>query len=171
MLSSFFALFLMAAALSSPFSSKAQVSYMPKEEWCVQKINDQSDNLAFITANMGYRSYPYKDKFPWSLAVNITTIEQNQNGHPTDKEATMLNLTQDIITEAFKQAGTVHFVGRVTVKGYRELYYYVADPEKANAILTKLTKKRQPRIWEYQMQEDSQWQRVAVFFRPGAKCL
>jgi hypothetical protein len=103
--------------------------------------------------------------------MNITTLHQNRNGHPTDKEAVALNLTEDIITAALKKAGAVQFVGRVTVKGYRELYYFVADPEKANAALTTLTKERQPRAWEYQMKEDKNWTRVAPFFSGKLKCL
>jgi hypothetical protein len=103
--------------------------------------------------------------------MNITTLHQNRNGHPTDKEAVALNLTEDIITAALKKVGAIQFVGRVTVKGYRELYYFVADPEKANAALTTLTKERQPRAWEYQMKEDKNWTREAPFFSGKLKCL
>ncbi|WP_223649473.1 DUF695 domain-containing protein [Hymenobacter psoromatis] len=151
--------------------SVAQDSKVPKENWCIQKVTDQSGNDAFITANLGYKDYAYKADFPWCLAVNITTIHKYPNGHPTHEEAPVLNETEDIITQALQRVGAVQYVGRVTVKGYRELYYFVADPEKANDALTKLTKKRQPRAWEYQMKEDKGWDRVALFFGPNAKCL
>jgi len=152
-------------------NSLAQVSKTPKENWCIEKVTDQSGNDAFITANLGYKNYAYKADFPWCLAINITTIDKYPNGHPTKEEAPVLNATEDIITEALYKAGATQYVGRVTVKGYRELYYFVADPEKANAALTKLTKKRQPRAWEYQMKEDKGWQRVAPFFSGTPECL
>lgn len=164
-------LLLLLGLCSLSTSCFAQTDHTPKEDWCLQKVTDQSDNLAFITANLGYKNYAYKAEFPWCLAVNITTGKQNRNGHPTDEEAVVLNVTEDIITQALRQAGAIQYVGRVTVKGYRELYYYIADPEKINAALTKLTKKRQPRPWEYQMKEDAQWERVAPFFNGTPTCL
>jgi len=149
----------------------AQSNKIPKENWCLQEAVDQSGNDVFITANLGYKDYAYKADFPWCLAVNITTMHKYPNGHPTHEEAPFLNETEDIITHALQQVVDIQYVGRVTVKGYRELYYFVADPEKANAALTKLTKKRQPRAWEYQMKEDKKWQRVAPFFSGNPKCL
>jgi hypothetical protein len=149
----------------------AQGSKTPVENWCIQEASDQENNPVFITANLGYRNYAYKADFPWCLEVNITTVDKYPNGHPTREEAPVLNATEDIITAALQKAGVVHFVGRTTVKGYRELYYFVADPEKANAALTRLTKKRQPREWEYRMAEDKQWQRVEPFFSGTPKCL
>ena len=121
---------------------KAQVLNEPPENWCIQKVADQDGNDVFITTNLGYKNYAHKTDFPWCLAVNITTVHKYPNEHPTHEEAPILNATEDIITNALQQVGATKFVGRVTVNGYRELYYFVADQEKANAALTKLTKKR-----------------------------
>ncbi|RPD46831.1 DUF695 domain-containing protein [Hymenobacter sediminis] len=152
-------------------SCYAQADYTPKENWCIQKATDQSNNDVLITANLSYKDYAYKASFPWCLAVNIITVNKYPNGHPTPEEAAVLNDTEDIITSALRQAGVIQYVGRVTVKDYRELYYFVADPERADAILSRLTKKRQPRRWEYSMQQDPQWERVAPFFSGTPKCL
>ncbi|WP_198074843.1 DUF695 domain-containing protein [Hymenobacter negativus] len=149
----------------------AQTNKIPTENWCIQKAIDQDNNIIFITANLGYKDYAYKAEFPWCLEINITTIHQYPNGHPNSEEAPVLNETEDIITAALQKAGVTHFVGRTTVKGYRELYYFVADPEKANAALGRLTKKRQPREWEYRMGKDEDWQRVAPFFAGNIECL
>ncbi|SFQ82221.1 DUF695 domain-containing protein [Hymenobacter arizonensis] len=154
---------------NSPCS--AQSGNLPAENWCIQKATDQAGGLVFITANRGYQDYAHKAEFPWCLAVNITTRNKNPNGHPTPPEATVLNETEDGITAALQQVGLAHLVGRTTVNGYRELYYYVADPEKVNAALTRLTKKKQPRPWEYHMAEDQTWQRVAPFFAGTPACL
>jgi hypothetical protein len=145
--------------------SAAQNHPAPGDVWFVAKATDQDNNLIFITANRSYENYAHKSEHPWCLAINIPTVKQNRNGHPTDEEAVILNATQDIITNTLQQAGAVQYVGRVTVKGHREVYYYVADPEKMNAALTKLAKKRQPRAWEYQMKQDRKWERVALFFQ------
>ena len=149
----------------------AQENKFPTESWCIQKVVDQDNNDVFITANLGYKNYAYKTDFSWCLEINITAIHQLSNGHPTNEEALILNETEDIITTALQKAGVTHFVGRTTVKGYRELYFFVNDPEKANAALMRLTKKRQPREWEYKMSKDENWQRVEPFFAGNPKCL
>lgn len=158
-------LLLLAVLTSFARLSAAQNNPAPGDVWFVARATDQSNNLVFITANRSYENYAHKSEYPWCLAINIPTVKQNRNGHPTDEEAVILNATQNIITTTLQQAGAVHYVGRVTVKGHREIYYYVADPEKMNAALTKLTKKRQPRAWEYQMAQDKKWERVAFFFQ------
>lgn len=164
--------FLLIAALLLPGQVlKAQTGQVPRENWCLQELSDQNGNKVLITANLGYKNYADKAKFPWCLAINITTIDKYPNGLPTAAEAPVLNATEDLITEALAKAGATQFVGRVTVKDYRELYYFVADPAKTDAVLKKMAKKRQPRSWEYQMQEDKTWSRVAPFFRSNAKCL
>jgi hypothetical protein len=160
-------LFLVVLVVLSSFArlGAAQKSPAPGDVWFVAKATDQDNNLVFITANRSYENYTHKSEYPWCLAINIPTIKQNRNGHPTDEDAVILNATQDIITTTLQQAGAVQYVGRVTVKGHREVYYYVADPEKMNVALTKLIKKRQPRAWKYQMAQDKEWERVAFFFQ------
>jgi len=163
-------LFLVLLVVLSSFarSGASQDNPTPKDGWFVVKATDQDNNLVFITANRSYKNYAHKSEYPWCLAINIPIVKQNRNGHPTDEEAVILNATQDIIATTLEQAGPVQYVGRVTVKGYREVYYYVADPEKMSVALTKLTKKRQPRAWEYQMEQDEEWKRVAPFFKEAA---
>jgi|GEM_PF-1024227 len=151
--------------------SAAQTSKIPTENWCIQKATDQDNNLMFITANLGYRDYAYKAEFPWCLSVNMPIVDKNFNGHPTAPEALVLNQAEDLITAELEKDGVLHFVGRTTVKGFRELYYFVADPEKANATLTRMGQHQQPRAWEYHMEKDAAWLRVQPFFAAGAKCL
>lgn len=164
-------LLLSTAAFLTCQTVRAQIVQTPPASWCLQEVTDQDGNKVLITANLGYKNYADKAKFPWCLAVNITTLQKYPNGLPTAEEAPILNTTEDMITEALVKAGATQFIGRVTMKGYRELYYFVTNPDKADAALKKLAKKRQPREWEYQMQEDENWSRVAPFFRTNAKCL
>ncbi|KAA9332337.1 DUF695 domain-containing protein [Hymenobacter busanensis] len=165
-----YSLFLLSL-LSLHSACTAQSDETPPENWCIQKATDQDRNDVFITANLGYKDYAHKADFPWCIAVNITTVNKNPGGYPTRAEAPVLDATEDIITEALRKAGAVQYVGRVTVKGYRELYYFVPDPEKANTILTRLTKEQQPRAWEYEIDEDAKWERVASFFSGTPNCL
>lgn len=164
-------LLLAAVLLGGTLGAQAQMVNYPAENWCIQKATDQNNNLVFITANLSYKDFQQKEAYSWFLWVNIKTGAQNANGHPTADEAPVLNATEDAITAALRQVCVAHFVGRTTVKGHRELLYFLDDPEKANAALTKLAKKRQPRPWEYQMQEDPEWQHVLPFFNGTPKCL
>ncbi|GAA4370682.1 hypothetical protein GCM10023185_45360 [Hymenobacter saemangeumensis] len=144
---------------------------MPKDNWCIQKSTDEDNNMVFITANLGYRDYGFKAEFPWCLSVNMTIIDKNFNGHPTAPEALVLNQAEDLITAELEKVGVTHFVGRTTVNGSRVLYYFVADPDKANEALVPMTKTHQIREWEYRMEQDHQWLRVASFFDKNAQCL
>src|SRR5262249_31587344 len=130
--------------------------------WCIQKMVDSDGNLVLVTVDLAFRGYTHKADHPFLVHVNLTTRDQNANGHPTDREAEVLDRVEDGITSELlgKQPGV--FVGRATTKGARELMYYVRDTEPANAVLDRLSKSPQERPWEFRIESDPSWKNVEL---------
>jgi hypothetical protein len=143
----------------------------PEENWCIEKGVDQNGDVVFITINLGYQGYLLKEQFPWLLWVNITTEHQNESGHPTEDEATILNNVEDVITSHLADHCKVQYIGRVTKNGFRELIYFVDDPEKANQTLTLLTEQQNLREWEYEMKRDAEWSYAEQYLAGEHHCL
>lgn len=152
-------------------TSAAGDNAQPEAKWCLQRAVDESQNLVIILANLGYKNFPRKADYPWLLQVNITTVHQNRNGHPTDDEAAAMNLVEDGLTAALRKAVAIQFIGRATVKGSRELVYFVNDAAKANALLTQLAKKPQVRRWEFSIAKDLQWKHAEDLIGGDPECL
>jgi len=141
------------------------------ERWCIQRMTDADGNLVFVTVNLALHDYPGKASYPFLVHVNMTTEEQNANGHPTDREAEVLNRVEDGITGQLLGGEPGVFVGRATTKGFRELMYYVHDAAQANAILDRLAKSPQERPWEFRIENDPAWKTVEPLLGDDATCL
>jgi hypothetical protein len=140
-------------------------------KWCLQQVADEANQPVIILVNLDYQRFAHKADFPWLLEVNVNTLHQNRNGHPTDEEAPVLNALEDRLTTALSHATPLQFVGRATTKGHRELLYYVKDAEKANRLMTELAKGRQLRPWEYRISKDARWRRFDDLAGPQPECL
>ncbi len=158
-----------SAAPSSVDQTKADKT--PKENWCLQKTEDESQNLVFIASNLGYRNFSHKVDATWLLQVNITTKQQNPKGHPTKEEALVLNDVEDQITATLRGVSQVHFIGRATIRGSRELVYYVKNAEDINGALSTLVKKPQVRQWEYRITPDAEWKHADDLIGGEPHCL
>ena len=98
-------------------------------------------------------------------------MHQNPRGLPTDEEAATLNQLEDRLTAGLSAFPELHFIGRVTLKGRRELVYYLKDPKQVDAWLTRLAKTDQPRAWEYQIAEDPEWKYADELIGGDPECL
>jgi hypothetical protein len=96
----------------------------PGEKYSIFKLNLE-DGFGLATINKAYDDYQNKALFPWYAIINIHIQDQNVNGHPTDREAEVLNKMEESITDFLKQGRTVHFIGRVIRRGERDLLYYL----------------------------------------------
>jgi hypothetical protein len=141
------------------------------ERWCIQRMNDSDGNLVFVTVNLALHDDAGKSSYPFLVHVNVTTQEQNANGHPTDREAEVLNRVEDGITDQLLGGEPGVFVGRATTKGFRELMYYVRDAARANVILDRLVKSPQERAWEFRIEKDPSWKTVEPLLGDDAQCL
>lgn len=140
------------------------------ENWCVYTLADEAGNLVFITVNLEYKNYQHKADFPYFLHINVSTGNQNPNGHPTTEEALVLNQVEDEITAALQDVTPVRLLGRVTTKGFREIMYFVREAEKAKASLMRLAAARPRRPWEFSVFEDPEWTRAQPVLGSDSEC-
>jgi hypothetical protein len=115
--------------------------------------------------NSQYRDFKGKTLYPLSLFIMINTIDQDKNGHPTEKEAVeFYNLQTRIIAELSSAFRYCH-VGTTTMTGYRDIILYIGskDQEQATAILNKI-KEGNERFKSYTFEADPEWEAVASFY-------
>lgn len=140
---------------------KVEPDPRPKSKFRFLKAKDKEGNLLYIAANSGYQDYQLKEKYPWHLWILMEARNQNDHGHPTDKEIKVLNKLERKIDATLNGVCTAHLVARITVNSGNELLYYVDDAEKAHAVLQTLTADPKPlREFEYRLEKDETWQEV-----------
>lgn len=129
-------------------------------------IKFQVDNkLCFATINQFFKDYKNKSKFPFSLWITVETRDQNENGHPTDTEATMFNNTEDSLIAQLLPRTPICYIGRTTRDGYREIMIYVADKDKTIEIVDSLISHGHfPRKVAYTIDPDPTWTNVEGFY-------
>lgn len=99
----------------------------PGENFTVGQIETE-EGIGFVNVNQAYENYPNKKYFPWCAQLLLEFKDKNENGHPTDQEAEVLNEIEGKIENFLKEKHSVHFIGRVTRKDYRDLIYYIDHP-------------------------------------------
>ena len=137
----------------------------PRENYSIFKL-DLDEGLAFATMNTGYNNYPNKNYFPWCAQILLSIHDKNDNGHPTDEEAVVLNDIEEKITDFLKKTQIVHRMGRVTRNGERDIIYYIDTP-RLNKKETKefLDQINAIRNLNFTLEQDPKWEFVASFIK------
>jgi hypothetical protein len=100
----------------------------PGESFSILELN-MPDGLAFATVNSAYKDYQNKKHFPYLAGFELEILNKNDNGHPLNDEAEILNDLQDKIESFLKEKHTVHPVARVTRNGTRDILIYIDEPK------------------------------------------
>jgi hypothetical protein len=137
--------------------------------WCLHEVQDDTGGLVILGVDHSYADFDGKQRARWLVHVNITVVEQNRNGHPTAGEAEIVWRVEDWILAALASQ-RAHHPMRATTHGYRELFFYVDDPKRADERLTELAETAQPREWEYRISEDPEWEAVQRWFMHDGDC-
>lgn len=121
---------------------------------CLASINDR------------YIDFKDKSSFSLSLFIMVNTLDQNKEGHPTDKESLIFNnLQTEIIQELSKMLGSYCYIGTTTMTGYRDILLYIKpeDQKKATEIMEGL-KKQHNRLESISFEADPEWEAVSSFY-------
>jgi hypothetical protein len=137
----------------------------PGESFSVSKLTFQ-DGWGLATFNNKYNDYPNKSFFPWHVLVELEILDKNDNGHPIDTDAKKLEIIEGEILNFLKQKHKVHFLGRVTRNGFRDVLYYIDTPKfeqaEVNAFCDNIMKGR----WiNFGMEKDPKWTAVSGFIK------
>jgi len=137
----------------------------PGENFSIYKLT-LPDGWGLATFNNKYNNYPNKAYFPWHVLVELEIIDKNNNGHPIDTDAEMLARLEDEILKFLQQKHTVHFLGRVTRNGFRDLLYYFDKPKfeqaEVDAFCDNVMKERGI---NFSMKKDPNWTAVSGFIK------
>ena len=135
----------------------------PKENFSIFKLTID-ESLAFATINTGYNGYPNKSFYPWYAEVVMEIHDKNDNGHPTNEEAKILNDLEDQITSYLKQTQTLHSIGRVTRNGERDIIFYMDKPKLVgNTAKEFFDSINAIRPINMKLKKDKKWSNVRAF--------
>ncbi|MGM0479835.1 MAG: DUF695 domain-containing protein [Bacteroidota bacterium] len=133
----------------------------PGENFTVGQIETE-EGIGFVNVNQAYDNYPNKKYFSWCAQLVIEFKDKNENGHPTDQEAEVLNELEDKIEGFLKEKHKVHFIGRVTRKDFRDLIYYIDQPrldqERTRVFFDDISSIRGV---NFDLDEDPEWKLVS----------
>ncbi len=137
----------------------------PGESFSISKLTFQ-DGWGLATFNNKYNDYPNKSFFPRHVLVELEIMDKNENGHPIDTDAEKLVKLEDEILEFLKLKHIVHFLGRVTRNGFRDLLYYIDTPKfeqaEVNTFCDNIMKERGI---NFGMEKDLKWTAVSGFIK------
>ncbi len=124
------------------------------------------DNPCYAVIDRRYRNFTHRSEFPLSLFITIETLKKDRNGHPDQEEARAHSALQSDITRSLDAISVNAYLGKTTMNGFQDLIYYIReeDREKIQARLQEL-KQREPRIREYSVEKDPEWEAVSEFFQ------
>ena len=114
--------------------------------------------LLGVVHSLQYRTFSNRSSFPWLLEIDIAMDVTTPDGLPAGKELATLNRFEDAIVAALARVTTIHPIGHLTGDGVREVYCYLAEPEVVHAFLSELTRHKQVREFQYQIDEDPAWE-------------
>lgn len=62
------------------------------------------------------------------IEIIIYIHDKNNNGHPTNEEAKVLNELEEKLAVFLNESQTVHAIGRISRNGERDIIYYINQP-------------------------------------------
>lgn len=152
------------ASISQYIREKKIFKY-PGEKFSVVEYTDADGYSAFITANVAYRHFRYRESFPWCLSVRVNIHDYNENGYPVEGEAEVLNAFEDMLDGHLKSGCIAHYIGRITFYKRREIIYYVDDAAKAELFLANASQSPEViRNFQFSLEKDDAWQKVAFIW-------
>lgn len=140
----------------------------PGENYDVIEHIDADGYLTFITANLAYRDFRFKQEFPWFLKITMNVKVYNENGHPLPEEAEVLNSFEEFLDKKIKEGTVAHYIGRTTLYKKREILYFLAEPEKVKSILQHILADDDAiRNFQFHIEQDSEWNNAKGILRKG----
>jgi hypothetical protein len=133
----------------------------PGEKFDIIERTDDEGYLTFITANFAYKGFRYKNLFPWFLKIMVKIKQYNENGHPEEEEAEVLNSFENFLEGKMKESCIVHYIGRSTLYKKRAVFFYLDNPETVKDTLQSIADSPDAmRSFQFEIEKDPEWHRV-----------
>ncbi len=138
----------------------------PGESFSVGNIYSKKDNslVSVAVINQSYKNYPNKKLFPYCIQITLQYSETNENSFPDDAEGEILNTIEDDFLKFLRKTNTVHHLGHVTNRGYRDILFYsdkLTIPHEE--LIAYLDKVQEIRRLNFSVEKDESWNFVSAF--------
>lgn len=120
------------------------------------------------TIDTSLREYKRKADLPWALSVSVPLIKPNDEGLTTRQDANALNKWEGILEKQISEGSNFVYVGRVTWNGYREILYYIANPDPVKRKLQSLLDDHAARPFSFRCEKDETWSKASVYLEYGS---
>lgn len=132
----------------------------PEKDFRISRIISEEGDT-FATFNHSYFEYGKKGHFPWQAKLTIESINQK---YLTVEEIKILNFIENSLKSFFEENCIVHYLGRVTKVGFRDIYFYL-DHSNFNNPKTKqfLSELNILRNTTLNIKKDEQWAGVSKY--------
>lgn len=118
----------------------------------------------FATINLKLRDFTKKEQYPWFLSLSISLKEPTEEGLTTNAEAEELNRFEDFLERQIKKTTKCVHIGRVTWGGYREVLFYVSEPEIVSSWIQTIIDSGEYRTFSFKIVHDIDWESVSIYF-------
>lgn len=111
--------------------------------------------------DMSYANFSNKDKYPYAFIVELSLVETERE-YPTWEENERLEeIENDIMDILRKTQAEIHYVGKVTRRGVRDIFCYLAsDNIDGEAIGTYCDSIEDTIDIHIEVEEDKEWEIV-----------
>lgn len=132
----------------------------PKPEYLLFALRrDDVQSPIVGCLDVAYRNYSFQPEVPWLLNLTVKMEKDNGTGGPTPEEGKILDEFEDILSEKFRTLTRVHWVGRLTYDGVRDLMWQIDNPEPIHAYLQEMIEQVDNlRHFEYGILQNPQWE-------------
>ena len=137
---------------------------IPEEDFSV--ITFRQDDIPGVgVINASLSGFEPKVVFAWHLSLLIEFEDLIENGMPSQAERDVVDPFCDrldaIVKGDHNEKPNALFLGRITWNEARELIWRVHDPEIANNALKEIIEtERYPRMFDYRMEHDPDWEKT-----------
>jgi uncharacterized protein (TIGR01619 family) len=101
--------------------------------------------------------------------VSLKVLKQSAEGYPIPSELSYLCKIEDRLLEAIFDLDNIHFCGRVTTNGCRDLIFYAENHQEALKVVEKVMKNYPQYKYDKGYKDDKEWDLYFNFLFPNEK--
>lgn len=123
------------------------------------------DGFALASINIAYADFTEQAQYPWLVKIELESLEVDEHGHPTGKEAEELLELEEAIYELLRETQVVHYLGHVKRNEWYDCLFYIDEPKfdhkKMNQFFDEVNEDRGIEVF---VEPDEEWEFVEGFF-------
>lgn len=145
-------------------TSPAPVEPIFPGEHFVHLTLDTPDGPATVTINKAYNHYPNKAVYAYHVLVELEAIHVNDAGYAAEVDTVALDKVEIAVMAFLQRQHTVHLVGRVNRKNFRDLLIYMDEPRLQQDEVTAFCNSVMiERAINFTVEKDIEWNAVGGF--------